>query len=339
MGVLEGGDPFELIEFDGVPYFFVEGEWRLGGVGPLKLYDGTTCPTPLESARTSTETGLQFLGEVMLVGTLTRHYAAPSSGDHETWEIWIDRRGQLVQTYWMRKGTAELRSVYSEVGEPNVITPPVLAAIPPEMCSNGVVVPEPSANPGLVGDCEILLEVKVVLAGVDGLNWSADTPISSWEGVIVSGAPSRIRSLRQASPATGRNIPPELGSLAELETLDLRHSLLEGAIPPELGRLTNLRELHLGNNRLTGTIPSALGALSNLRRLDLGKNRLTGTIPSALGGLSNLTALSLGRNQLTGAIPPELGGPLQPGGAGAQQQSTDGGDSARTGRPVRLGAP
>ena len=53
-------------------------------------------------------------------------------------------------------------------------------------------------------------------------------------------------------------IPPEVGSLANLEWLRLNNNQLTGTIPAELGRLTNLTVLHLSGNQLTGCVPASL---------------------------------------------------------------------------------
>ena len=65
----------------------------------------------------------------------------------------------------------------------------------------------------------------------------------------------------------------------------------DGADPPALGTLTNLDALELYNNKLTGSIPPALGTLTNLDALELYNNKLTGSIPPALGDLDNLYIL------------------------------------------------
>ena len=102
-------------------------------------------------------------------------------------------------------------------------------------------------------------------------------------------------------------VPPELGSLSNLERLDLSDNQLSG-VPPELGSLSNLTHLYLHDNQLSGEIPSELGSLSNLEWLWLQRNQLSGEIPAELGSLSNLERLDLSDNQLTGPIPASLGG-------------------------------
>ena len=196
-----------------------------------------------------------------------------------------------------------------------------------QACSNGVVVPEPELNPGLVDDCTVLLKARDILAG-DGEprefsadrpgaveaemfygedespNWGADLPITSWRAVTVEEG--RVTELSWPHPGLRGRIPGVLGSLSHLQFLWLS-SELTGEIPPELGQLGNLRELWLDSNELTGAIPPELGQLSNLEELRLGYNQLTGSIPTELGQLGSLEYLWLARNQLTGDIPRELG--------------------------------
>ena len=106
-------------------------------------------------------------------------------------------------------------------------------------------------------------------------------------------------------------IPPELGGLTRLVSLNLGWNELSGPIPTELGGLANLGRLSLSSNDLTGPIPTELGGLTQLESLDLGGNGLTGPIPPELGGLANLGSLWLHDNELTGPIPAELGGLIQ----------------------------
>ena len=198
-------------------------------------------------------------------------------------------------------------------------------------CGEGVVVPEPEANAGLVEDCEALLEVQSSVAGPGGLNWSADKRISEWDGVVVEGTPPRVRELtlirrglvgeipRELSRLAELRmldmwdnglmgeIPAELGELQNLERLDLRENYLSGEIPPELGKLSRLTELLLGRNNLRGEIPAVLVQLADLKGLGLTGNRVTGAIPVELGQLTELEYLDLSDNELTGSIPAELG--------------------------------
>ena len=156
-------------------------------------------------------------------------------------------------------------------------------------------------------DSEVLLSARDKLAGDAALNWSADIPIPSWDGVTVGGKPRRVTRLILRERQLSGTIPPELGVLSRLAQLDFHGNRLSGPIPPELGHLSNLEALQLHNNELSGPIPPELGRLSYLRKLNLHTNRLSGTIPTELGQLANLEALHLHNNRLSGAIPVELG--------------------------------
>ena len=70
-------------------------------------------------------------------------------------------------------------------------------------CATGGAVTNASSNPGLVSDCETLLEARDTLVGTGtSLNWSPNTPITSWDGVYGG---------RNAC-ARHRDIPPEQGT-------------------------------------------------------------------------------------------------------------------------------
>ncbi|MCY3698541.1 MAG: Ig-like domain-containing protein [Gemmatimonadetes bacterium] len=98
---------------------------------------------------------------------------------------------------------------------------------------------------------------------LENRGWLSDRPIGEWHGVT-AGPEGRVTAVRLSASNLVGSIPPELGNLARLETLDFERNELAGAIPPELGRLASLKTLILGVNDLTGGIPSELGALGSL---------------------------------------------------------------------------
>ncbi len=174
----------------------------------------------------------------------------------------------------------------------------------PESCEDGIAVPDPERNPGLVQDCEALLAARDILVG-DGpaLNWSPERPVAGWTGVTVNGKPGRVTELSLSRALSGSSlggsIPPELGKLSKLTGLSLEYNELTGEIPPELGQLAELTTLALNRNNLTGGIPPELGNLLKLNRLWLGDNDLTGEVPLELGQLPDLDFLRLGGSRLT----------------------------------------
>ena len=134
------------------------------------------------------------------------------------------------------------------------------AATPP--CSNGVTVPNPAANAGLVQDCTALLQARDALAGSGRLNWDGTRALSSWTGVTVGGTPSRVTGLRLDGLRLTGPVPAALGQLTQLTALDLRGNALTGEAPAALGSLTHLTALQLAGTRLTGCLPATLAGVA-----------------------------------------------------------------------------
>ena len=62
--------------------------------------------------------------------------------------------------------------------------------------------------------------------------------------------------------------------------LDLSGNFLVGPIPPEIGMLRNLWSLQLNDNRLTGPVPHEICLLTKLTVLWIDHNALTGRNPT-----------------------------------------------------------
>ena len=174
-------------------------------------------------------------------------------------------------------------------------------------CATGRAVSDAANNPGLVADCNALLAARDALAGSATLSWSANDPISDWDGVAVDGTSRRITGLNLFNRRLTGALPTEIGSLTELRRLILAQNDLTGPIPAWLGDLSSLQVLSLWGNRLAGTMPAELGNLSNLQYLLLSGEQMTGTVPAELGDLSNLQWLYLYDSQLNGPVPEWLG--------------------------------
>ena len=111
-----------------------------------------------------------------------------------------------------------------------------------------------------------LYEATAGSSWINNTNWLSDRPLSQWHGVTSDEA-GRVTKLHLSRNELSGPIPPELGSLTNLEALYLRGNQLSGAIPLELGNLTDLTQLSLSGNQLSGPIPPELGSLTNLEEL------------------------------------------------------------------------
>ena len=177
---------------------------------------------------------------------------------------------------------------------------PLTGPVPPELESVGGYAPfcpaAPYGNPGLRADCALLLAVKDALAGDAMLNWSARLPLAGWHGVTLGGPPERVTRLELPKRNLNGKIPPGLGRLGHLVSLDLSDNQLAGSIPSALGELQQLVALRLDRNRLTGPVPAELGKLPKLMELQLQENDLAGPVPPQLHARDTLSLLRLAGN-------------------------------------------
>ena len=151
-----------------------------------------------------------------------------------------------------------------------------------------------ATNTRLVSDCETLLAALDTLAGNATLNWSATTPITSWNGITLGASSQGVTELDAGGLSLTGEIPGELGSLTSLRHLDLSDNQLTGPIPAELGRLVNLEHLDLSDNQLSGTLPGELVSLTDLHIVHLSGNNLVGCVPDGLRDVADNDFVSLG---------------------------------------------
>lgn len=144
------------------------------------------------------------------------------------------------------------------------------------VCVSGGAVSE--GNAALAADCETLLSMKKAIRGNATLNWWLGRPIHRWDGIGVQ---------------EGR-----------VASVTLPDRSLDGIVPPALGNLSALRSLDLSGNRLTGAIPSELDNLENLTRWRLAGNNLSGCVSAKLAQTADNDLVALGLPICGGAPPP-----------------------------------
>ena len=224
------------------------------------------------------------------------------------------------------------------------LPPPSLVAAPVAAVEVGCV-DGTGFSVDLAGDKQLLINIRDRLRGDNTsllTNWNENTPVEYFDGVSVSGNPSRVTALSlnswssvQTDSVQPSTLVASLGNAVQSLSKFLvfrpvgaagqlnlpafwfaanPHAVnapgpmdkLQGTIPPELANLCRLEVLDLSWNRLTGSIPPELGRLVYLEKMDLSHNRLSGSIPPEIGQLTQLDTLTLRFNFLTGDFPQGL---------------------------------
>lgn len=117
----------------------------------------------------------------------------------------------------------------------------------------------------------------------------------------------RLRILDLGHNQIGGMIPESVGSMMDLEEMNLSHNSFHGTLPRSLGAMIKLEGLFLSNNKIIGGFPSSLTRdFLPIKEIFLHENNLSGTLPVSLGDLPNLKILSISGNKMTGTIPEEL---------------------------------
>lgn len=164
------------------------------------------------------------------------------------------------------------------------------------LTSNGV-------DGSIVGDIGLLEHLEELnLSGNDGLRGSLPPEIGNLR---------KLASMNFSDSGLGGSIPPEIGtleSLTEFRNVSPMFSpgTFTGPIPPEFGNLANLEVVDFSGNELSGSLPPELGNLRSLRSFNVQGNGLRGTLPAEFGNLGNLTDLRINGNPMSGFLPVEL---------------------------------
>jgi len=135
-------------------------------------------------------------------------------------------------------------------------------------------------------------------------NWLTGR-VDTWYGVYLRAG--RVISLWIPQNDLQGELPPSLGNLDALLTLNLRSNQLSGDLPDELGNLTKLEVLYLYNNSFSSGIPGSFSQLVSLRSLDLTSSGLGGPIPDIFDNMKALQGLWLSYNGFLGEIPNSFG--------------------------------
>ncbi len=136
----------------------------------------------------------------------------------------------------------------------------------------------------------------------DNTNWLSNQPVSTWEGVIVSG--DRVSTLDFRRKKLKGSIPSSFSNLTQLVEFDLSENEITGV--PDLSPLTRMRNLNLGNNNIS-SFPLGFESMPDLINLSLFNNQINGEIPSSLSSLTKLQRVAFGDNPISGTLPDMTG--------------------------------
>ncbi|CAI9116574.1 OLC1v1017760C2 [Oldenlandia corymbosa var. corymbosa] len=140
-------------------------------------------------------------------------------------------------------------------------------------------------------------------------NWTTtggSSSVCDWVGVTCGSRHLRVTALNISGMNLAGTIPPQLGNLSFLVSLDARKNSFTGGLPNEFGGFRRLKLLDLGSNSFSGELPPWIGSFQGLEFLSLWNNSFTGVIPPSIFNLSKLTRLSLSYNNLQGNLPMEI---------------------------------
>ncbi|XP_042013360.1 receptor-like protein 36 isoform X2 [Salvia splendens] len=140
-------------------------------------------------------------------------------------------------------------------------------------------------------------------------SWNNESSICSWIGVTCDSHHKRVTQLNLTSMDLVGKIPPEIGNLSFLVSLDLSGNSFYGPIPPSIFNMSFLEYLQLRYNSLSGSLPldMCIHNLHRLKFLHISYNELYGEIPSSLEHCSQLEYFSLYNNSISGFVPKEIG--------------------------------
>lgn len=153
-------------------------------------------------------------------------------------------------------------------------------------------------------DRENLMKIYDALGGdnwTNKTNWGTDKPLYEWNG-ISTNYEGRVNGILLPANNLKGQIPPEIGNLTNLESLELSGAEITGSIPSEIGKLTKLTSIYFGFNQLSGQLPPEIGNLTLLKSFNVMVNNIEGNIPESFSKLTNLTSFSLRDNRMSGQV-------------------------------------
>ncbi|KAH9648478.1 protein kinase domain-containing protein [Citrus sinensis] len=164
-----------------------------------------------------------------------------------------------------------------------------------------------AAASNITTDQQALLALKAHISydhtNLFARNWTSSTSVCSWIGITCDVNSHRVIGLNISSFNLQGTIPPQLGNLSSLQTLDLSHNKLSGNIPSSIFNMHTLKLLYFSDNQLFGSLSFFIFNVSSVTTIDLSINGLSGEMPREIGNLPYLARLAFATNNLVGVAP------------------------------------
>ena len=86
-------------------------------------------------------------------------------------------------------------------------------------------------------------------------NWTTKTPICNWIGITCDPRNNRVTELNISNMQLVGTIPPEIGNLSSLISLDINENSFHGPIPASLFNISSIQVINLGGNAVSSKLP------------------------------------------------------------------------------------
>lgn len=171
--------------------------------------------------------------------------------------------------------------------------------------------------PNIATDAEALLQLKARISldphNFFANNWNlsptnTSASVCNWVGVTCSIRHGRVAALSLPNLSLGGTLPPHVGNLSFLVSLNISGNSFYDTLPNELWHMRRLKIIDFSSNSLSGSLPGDMcNSFTQLESFDVSSNKITGQLPSSLGGCRKLKRLSFSHNEITGRIPQSVG--------------------------------
>ncbi|GAY33985.1 hypothetical protein CUMW_009100 [Citrus unshiu] len=170
--------------------------------------------------------------------------------------------------------------------------------------------------PNIATDAEALLQLKARISldphNFFANNWNlsptnTSASVCNWVGVTCSIRHGRVAALSLPNLSLGGTLPPHVGNLSFLVSLNISGNSFYDTLPNELWHMRRLKIIDFSSNSLSGSLPGDMcNSFTQLESFDVSSNKITGEFPSAIVNISSLKSIRLDNNSLSGSLPIDL---------------------------------